>query len=399
MTFRSIRTSALALLFLGIFASERGYCSPKGEDPLSKIDVELRMIADAPLNMCDGSVKPVLNSDGSEFAVEGVSGDILTETSKAVQDALNAAGPDPAAARTKANELLRKLEGSSRKINAKWPDTNRFHFQLLDLSSALVLKVGIGTQVEFFVFGFPAKADPFRPGERWKSVGEEQLPINGTPSFSSVEIHQLHSGPSGNSRFLAQIEYSGCAGSLGLLYDAREWNPKDYGELNQIIKQEGALGMDEGFTGGKPTKKDPFLPIGKLETKGIFITLPYCWFSAIDTWDNPSLCALDTYDLSGDAVRFKSRAYNRPDLLPIAKAIEYAEKHDYPAVLAYCGNADVARRLVNSMTPSYFAEDLRVTRKAYGSEHVEMGFPSVDGFDVQKSRDRWMVVGFTASPD
>jgi hypothetical protein len=133
MTFRSIRTSALALLFLGIFASERGYCSPKGEDPLSKIDVELRMIADAPLNMCDGSVKPVLNSDGSEFAVEGVSGDILTETSKAVQDALNAAGPDPAAARTKANELLRKLEGSSRKINAKWPDTNRFHFQLLDL--------------------------------------------------------------------------------------------------------------------------------------------------------------------------------------------------------------------------------------------------------------------------
>ena len=157
--------------------------------------------------------------------------------------------------------------------------------------------------------------------------------------------------------------------------------------------------MDEGFTGGKPTPKEPFLPIGKLETKGPLITLPYCWFSAIDTWDNPSLCALDTYDLSGDAVKFKSRAYNRPDLVPIAKAIEYAEKHDYPAVLAYCANADVARRIVRGITPSYSVGDLRVTRKPDGSEHVETDSPAVDGFDVQKRGDRWLVVGFATSPN
>jgi hypothetical protein len=71
------------------------------------------------------------------------------------------------------------------------------------------------------------------------------------------------------------------------------------------------------------------------------ITIPYCWFSAIDTWDNPSMCAADIYDLSHDDVRFVSRAVNRPDLLPIAKALEYVSKHDYPAVLAYCASPEM----------------------------------------------------------
>jgi len=383
------------LVLLDILAAAPSYCSSAANDPVGDVKELLQMIAPASPDSCELSEKPVLNPDGSELAVVGVEVEILKKASKAILDELNGAGPDPGVARIRATAMLKKLEGLSREINAGWSDEDRLHFELLDFSSALVLKASIGTQAKFFVFGFPEKVDTFRPHELWEQIGEEELDLNGIAPRSLLEIHPLHGGPSGNPRFLAQITYFGCTGSSSLLYDAREWNPKERGELNQIIKQEGAEGMDEGFTGAKPTRKDPFLPIGKLETKGSIITLPYCWFSAIDTWDNPSLCTLDTYDLSGDTVRFRSRSFNRPDLLPIAKAIEYAEKHDYPAVLAYCANADVARRIVNEMTPSYFAGDLRVTRKADGSEHIEMGFPKGDRFDVRKTGDRWLVVGFT----
>ena len=86
----------------------------------------------------------------------------------------------------------------------------------------------------------------------------------------------------------------------------------------------GSFGLDDKVPG--------FPQIGKLQTDGPLIIPPYCWFSSIDTWDNPSLCAVDTYDLSRDSVRFRSRTYNRPDLVPIAKAIEYAQQRGYRAV-------------------------------------------------------------------
>jgi hypothetical protein len=139
-----------------------------------------------------------------------------------------------------------------------------------------------------------------------------------------------------------------------------------------------------------------FAQIGKLQTEGPAITLPYCWFSPIDTWDNPSLCAVDTYDTSGDQVKFRSRAYNRPDLLPIAKAIEYAEQRDYPAVLAYCASGDVALKLVRNIDPHFFAGDLKVTRIGDGKERVEMELESTTRFEVEKRDGRWLVVSFDA---
>jgi hypothetical protein len=133
--------------------------------------------------------------------------------------------------------------------------------------------------------------------------------------------------------------------------------------------------------------------IGKLRTEGPRITLPYCWFSRIDTWDNPSLCALDTYDLTGEDVKFRSRVYNRPDLVPIAKAIEYAEQRDYPAVLAYCTSPQIARKLVRELPPYSFAEDLHVTRTGEGKERVKLAYGS---FVVEKHAGRWLVVAFKA---
>ena len=106
--------------------------------------------------------------------------------------------------------------------------------------------------------------------------------------------------------------------------------PKRGAGLGQIIKQSGAFGLDDKVPG--------FPQIGDLKTDDVRVTLPYCWLSPIDTWDNPSTCAVDTYDLSGDSAKFISRIHNRPDLLPVAKVMEYAAQCDYGALLGYCSS-------------------------------------------------------------
>jgi hypothetical protein len=385
-------SSLIAFSLFLMLAVNQSDCATVSEDPFETIRVLLQKIASAPPDTC--GAPPIANLDPDDVELS-----ILRKTPDVVLQAMNAGEPEPDAARDRANAALKRIEELSNELNAAWPKESRFHYQLLDVAPALVLKVGIGTHEKFFVIGFPEKDSFGKPNRLWRVVGEDHSELDHPAPQSWMDVYPLHRGHSGRARFLVAIGGSGCAGSIGILYDAREWDPSGLGELDTVITQNGAVGLDEGFTGGKPTRKEPFLPIGKLQTKGRLIALPYCWFSAIDTWDNPSLCALDTYDVSGDRVRFRSRSFNRPDLLPIAKAIEYAEKHDYPAVLAYCANAEAARRLVRDITPSYFASDLRVTQKADGSEHVEMGFPGVDRFDVQKSGDRWLVVRFAPSPD
>jgi len=272
----------------------------------------------------------------------------------------------------------------SAEINAAWPEENRFHFQIVELPPALVVKMTLRTHGRFFVFGIPEE-DSGKPNRLWHRVGSDEGFIEHDVPQSWLDLYPLHRGPSGNARFLARFNRGGCAGSTGVAYDAREWNPKGTGDLEQIIKQAGAFGLDDKVPG--------FGQIGELRTKGSLITLPYCWFSAIDTWDNPSLCAVDTYDISGDIVRFRSRSYNRPDLLPIAKAIEYAQQRDYPAVLGYCASSEVAHRMVRDIPPFVFAEAvLKVTRTGQGKEHIEMGGYR---FDVEKRAGRWRVVAFS----
>ena len=171
-------------------------------------------------------------------------------------------------------------------------------------------------------------------------------------------------------------------------YDAWEWRPRQGTSLDNVVSQGGAFGLDDKVPG--------FEPIGTLQTQGPIITLPYCWFSDIDTWNNPSLCAVDTYDLSGPAVRFRSRKVNRPDLLPIAKALEYARVREYEAVRGYCDSDVVAEKLVHEVLPAYFdGVDVKVSRTARHKERVELGDDTVYSFDVVEHSGRWAVVGYS----
>ena len=307
---------------------------------------------------------------------------LFERAAEIVTQGLNTTSAELGSPRDRATLKMKQLEMTSAEVNAAWPEESRFHFTTLDLSPALVVKMTFRTRGRFFVFGQTAN-DSRESSQSWKRVGEDDVSFEHQVPRLDLDIYPLRRGPSGNPRFLSKFIVSGCSGSVGVVYEASEWNPKDSTDIGQIIKQEGAFGLDGKVPG--------FEQIGELRTEGSLITLPYCWFSGIDTWDNPSMCAVDTYDLSGDKVRFRSRDYNRPDLLPIAKIIEYARQRDYSAVLGYCASSKIARRLVRDFPPLYFGESIRMTPTGKERERIELGS---DHFDVENHGGRWVVVDF-----
>jgi len=147
----------------------------------------------------------------------------------------------------------------------------------------------------------------------------------------------------------------GCAGSVGLFYRLFEGDPRRFGDLTLLT-------IDGVATREEPSKlknlSGSFPPVG-LSTTGAGHYAAYCYWSVVDTWDNPSLCAADSFDVSGDRVRFQSRVTNRPDLLPIAAAIKHAQAHEYRAVLAYCRSASIARQIVGGIPEFIFADTFR----------------------------------------
>jgi hypothetical protein len=374
------RTTALAFLLVFSLGSSLRAQTPPPE-PQANFRQLLQNIAEFSPDPCG----PPYGKELDWHVAANIEFYLFSRASDEVVLGLNANSASQSSPRDRAAGALRKLEQMSTEINSAWPEKNRFHFQILDLSSALVVKMGIRTTEGFSVFGI-AEHDLGNPTSSWREVGSnsESSEFAGPPS--EFDLYPLHRGPSGNARFLAKGILSGCAGSIGVAYDAREWDPHGMGSLEQIIKQTGSFGLDDKVPG--------FPQVGELRTEGPLVTLPYCWFSAIDTWDNPSLCAADTYDLSGDRVKFKSRVYSRPDLVPIAKSIEYAEHRDYPAVRGYCASDNVAQKLVREITPDVFADDLRVLRINAEKEVVKLGDSTAYRFEVEKQNGEWRVTAF-----
>jgi len=375
---RASRAAVLAFILFAFPGAGQCFCAPvEQSDSVPDFRQLLKKMADFSPDPCG----PPYGRE-EDWHSENVGIRLFDQAQQVIAQELNASAESSRPPRDRAEEALKKLAGMSAEVNAAWPEENRFHFQILDLPPVLVVKMGIRTHETFIVFGI-AEEDSGKPNRLWRDVGSGDASVERSAPQLSLDIYPLHRGPSGNVRFLARFDLSGCAGPTGVEYDAREWNPQGSGGLEQVIKQEGSFGLGEVAE---------FPQIGKLRTEGSLITLPYCWFSGIDTWDNPSLCAVDTYDLSGDNVHFRSRVYNRPDLLPIAKAIEYAEKRDYPAVRAYCASAKVAHRLIRE-NPPHAEAFLQTKRTGKGREHIEMGGCF---FDVEKRAGRWLVVAFSA---
>jgi len=318
-------------------------------------------------------------SPSSSADVDQLESQLFDAVKAQVANRLNA--PSPALnsnAGSRATSALRDVEQWSAEHNNSWPDEDRFHFKVLELAPAVLIEMSYRGHASLVLFGSFSlnKDETTEPGTRWREVDFVD------PSFrpSEIALFSLHRGPSGRPRFLAQVWNSGCAGSLGEDYYGYEWNPNDGQSSNEIIKVEGAEGLDDSAS----------THVGTLSTAGKIIQLPYCFFSAVDTWDNPTLCAADSYDLSGDDAVFGGRIYNSPDLVTVAKAIEYAEIHDYVAVRGYCASDRAAKLLVRRIPPYLFADTLD-TIKAGPEREIVMIADGALRFDLVKRQGRWLV--------
>jgi len=380
MNFRSIPAFIVASILLGVEPIPVCASAPQPSDVVSDFQQLLQKIGTSQADPCDPP-------NGKDPVTASTEGRIFSQTANIVEQELNADSNQQKPPLERATGALKKLERVSAEINAAWPEEKRFHFEILDLRPALVVKMSIRARAYFEVFGIPDESQG-KPGQLWKQVGSNIESLGGDWPQTELVLYPLHRGPSKNARFLAEFNTIGCAGNAGgAAYEAYEWNPElNYSEI--VIQQTGSYRLDD-----VPALKNPFPSIGVFRTEGPLISLPYCWFSAVDTWDNPSLCAVDTYDLSGNDVRFHSRRYNRPDLVPVAKAIEYAEKRDYPAVLGYSANANVARKMVREIPPSFASGELQVKRITADRERVEFG--AAYRFEVEKRADQWLVIAFS----
>ncbi len=357
------------------------WCATAALDSMQKTREALQKLVGRPPDPCGGEV-------GIDGDVVKYSRQAFLQTVQVVSDALNETSQGSPARR--ASAALTRVEQMSAETNAKWPAENRFHFEVLDLAPILVVKMGLGSIETFYTFAIHEK-DSFEPFRIWHQEGSDELAYEDKePMWSRIELFPLPTGPSGDARFLAHADFSGCAGSSGVEYEAHERDAGS-GIENEILKQNGAFGMDEAANGGHPTAKDPFAPIGKLKVDGPIVQLPYCIWSPIDFGDNPSLCALDTYDFSRDSVRFISRAWNRPELVPIARALEHAAEREYPATLAYCASPSVAHKLVREVPGIDNTENPKVTRK--GNSRLRVEFDSID-FDLEKLGNRWVIAAY-----
>lgn len=304
-----------------------------------------------------------------------------------VAEALNA--PSPALiseAGSRATSSLGEIEQSSAEIDKGWPAEARFHFKVLALPPGILVNMTYRYQSYSILFGSYDlnKYESNDPGTAWRQVDL----IDPHSRSSEIDLFPLHRGPSGRVRFLAKVWSSGCTGSIGESYYGYEWSPADGQIATEIIKIEGAEGLDRSAS----------THVGSLSTTGSTIELPYCFFSPVDTWDNPTLCAADSFDLSGDTPLFSGRTYNRPDLVTVAKAIQYAEAHDYVALRGYCASDIVAREIVRRVPPDLFAGTLDTVKAGPSRETVLLAEKTVR-FDLIKRRSRWLVESFKIAAD
>ena len=373
---------ALAILLTLDAAPSASSATAASATPSNTEDLLRRMATEAP-DDCDAPAP----SRSSSAEVNQLENQLFQTVKAVVAEQLNAAPPASSSnAGSRAVSALREVEQSSQKVNKSWPDEARFHFKVLDLSPAILIDMTYRNRAVFVLFGsyYLDKYAALDPGTKWREVG---FADPGSAS-NGIDLFPLHRGPNGRVRLLAKVWQSGCAGSVGEDYYGYEWSPSDGQIAAEIIKIEGAEGLDEAAS----------MHAGKLNTTGKTIQLPYCFYSAVDTWDNPTLCAADSFDLSGDNARFSGRVYNRPDLVTVARAVQYAEIHDYLALRGYCASAVVARRLLSEVPPNLFAETLDTVKVGPGRERVVLADGSVQ-FDLIERRSTWLVEAFTISAD
>jgi hypothetical protein len=349
----------------------------------------LERAASMPVDWCEAP--PQADGDIEKAILQSAEAEVLGR--------LNEDSPGPGAsseseALARAQSVLAELGRASTRVNANWPEEARFRGEALAIAPLVLVTSRFRFQAALSVFAIAADARDGRP--RWRRLGD---PSDAAPTerpSSSLEVFSIARGPSGRARFLVRKQFSGCAGSVGLSYRLLEWDPRYSGWFETVIAVDGAETWADSTD---PKNLSAWFPAaGVLRTTGTKITLPYCWWSPLDTWDNPNLCSADAFDVSGDRVRLLGSVANRPDLLPIARVITHAQARDYRAVLAYCRSPAVARRVMRELPMPTFPDNLTVVRLGPGKESVDVGFDEPVQFVVERLRGVWTITRFHFAP-
>lgn len=337
----------------------------------------LREIAPASADDCSAPV-----ATASTVDVQPSEDRLFNTVEALVTDRLNGPTPTQASdAESRARSALLAVEHASSQINRSWPDEDRFHFEVLPLRPTIVVRLSYRGHARLFLFGSYDinKNATLDPGTKWRDIGL----VDPSSGASRIDLFPLHRGPGGRMRFLAKVGNFGCAGSVGVDYYAYEWSADAGQSATEIIKIEGAEGLDDAQS----------KHVGKLSTAGKTIQLPYCFFSVVDTWDDPTLCAADSFDLSGDNPHFIGRIYNAPDLVVVNSAIRHAQARDYPALRGYCTSDAVARKLIRDVSPFLIADVLETSKAGPARETVVLDEGTVS-FSLIERRGEWRLVSF-----
>jgi len=363
------------------------YAQPKQSDEdLHKLFVSM---ASANPHICDSI------DEQTESGIEKIDDTIVQAAEDRALEALNAGSYKPEKAKAVIEEALAPLERWSEATEGAWPKETRWHFEVTAMLPAVAIQFSHREKSHFRALGVVPASEKIKQSQ-WQHLGEDSWDGSPFASWSQASLFSLHRGPSGAVRFLVSMQRGGCAGSWGVQYSIEEWNPQRDSYLRERMNQSGVEGLGKE-PAQPPSKKIPFPAAGTLKTAGTRIMLPYCQFTGIDTWDNPSLCMVDTYDVSGDAVTFISRRYNRPDLVPVVKVLEYAKAHDLPALRAYCASDVLARKMQRELDGGYsFDTGLEAIKLAPERERVRAEYSDDPGFVVEKRGERWLVTSFDA---
>jgi len=352
--------------------------------PAQNFEATLTVLASASPDDC-GWDQPTRKFNGDTSKLED---QLFQDADEAILGALNSTGADPATAITTTLESLRT---TAERVNPDWPVARRFHYDLLTIKPVFVVVYHFRSRSTWSVFAVPAEASWPKKGKNaeWKQVGEDDFRWQDPKGDQRVEVYSIQRGTSGLARFLSRSDEISCGdGITGLIWEAYEWNPSDIGSLDTVIERTGVEKRDDD---------PPYKAIGKLRATGPTITLPYCENSAVDLYVDALLCSVDTYDLSGDVVRFVSTETNRPDLDTVAKVVQYADARDYEAVLAYSASAQVARQMVSDMPPGVVGNASGEDYPPIRGDHQTINIEGLH-FDLEKQDGRWLVVRFTLDP-
>jgi hypothetical protein len=250
----SVRSILIAILFplITFLGNQCPLASAQQSDSSADVRQLLQEMADFSPDPCG----PPFGKE-KDWHSAGVELRVFDKAATFVIQELNAGVVVAGSPRDSATEALKNLERMSAEINSAWPQENRFHFEIVDLSPALGVKMTIRNHATVFVLGAPQEDSGSR---LWRDLGSGGDEYDAPQSF--MDLRPLHRGPSGNPRLLAKIIYSGCAGSLGVEYDAWQWSPKNP-YFDQIIELKGSFGLDDKVPG--------FKQIGEFKTEGLLI--------------------------------------------------------------------------------------------------------------------------------